>query len=152
MRVKQPARPVVAQIANLFNELFGTNIASRCRKMEEEFNEYKAAVKHAMPEFDDPGRMNAVIDELADLNAVVFHSAALLGIPQRDLLEMAYDKVKGRQTDPNYKRTHPHEPNKGCGDCSNFMYEDVNGNGYCEAFKSEQRCGNLRCKEYKPKK
>lgn len=127
---EQPARPVVAQIANLFNELFGTNIASRCRKMEEEFNEYKEAVKHAMPTFDDPGRMNAVIDELADLNAVVFHSAAILGIPQRDLLEMAYDKVKGRQTDPNYKRTHPHEPNKGCGDCSNFMYEDVNGNGY----------------------
>jgi hypothetical protein len=73
------------------------------------------AVKHAMPTFDDPGRMNAVIDELADLNAVVFHSAAILGIPQRDLLEMAYDKVKGRQTDPNYKRTHPHEPNKGAG-------------------------------------
>lgn len=112
---EQPARPVVAQIANLFNELFGTNIASRCRKMEEEFNEYKEAVKHAMPTFDDPGRMNAVIDELADLNAVVFHSAAILGIPQRDLLEMAYDKVKGRQTDPNYKRTHPHEPNKGAG-------------------------------------
>lgn len=149
---EQPARPVVAQIANLFNELFGTNIASRCRKMEEEFNEYKEAVKHAMPTFDDPGRMNAVIDELADLNAVVFHSATILGIPQRDLLEMAYDKVKGRQTDPNYKRTHQHEPNKGCGDCSNFMYEDVNGNGYCEAFKSEQRCGNLRCQEYKPKK
>jgi hypothetical protein len=106
---EQPARPVVAQIANLFNELFGTNIASRCRKMEEEFNEYKAAVKHALPEFDDPGRMNAVIDELADLNAVVFHSAAILGITQRELLEMAYDKVKGRQTDPMYKRKHPHE-------------------------------------------
>lgn len=73
--------------------------------MEEEFNEYKAAVKHALPEFDDPGRMNAVIDELADLNAVVFHSAVILGISQRDLLEMAYDKVKGRQTGPNYKRT-----------------------------------------------
>lgn len=149
---EQPARPSVSQIILLFNELFGTNIASRCRKIEEEFNEYKEAVKHAMPTFDDPGRMNAVIDELADLNAVVFHSAAILGIPQRDLLEMAYDKVKGRQTDPNYKRTHQHDPNKGCGDCSNFMYEDVNGNGYCEAFKSEQRCGNLRCQEYKPKK
>lgn len=93
---EQPARPVVAQIANLFNELFGTNIASRCRKMEEEFNEYKEAVKHAMPTFDDPGRMNAVIDELADLNAVVFHSAAILGIPQRDLLEMAYAPEPGK--------------------------------------------------------
>lgn len=56
-------------------------------------------VKQPEPSFDDPGRMNAVIDELADLNAVVFHSAAILGVPQRDLLEMAYDKVKGRQTD-----------------------------------------------------
>ena len=103
-----PARPSVTEIVELFNELFGTNIASRCRKIEEEFKEYKEAVKHAMPTFDDPGRMNYVIDELADLNAVVFHTAAILGISQRDLLEMAYDKVKGRQTDPNYKRTHPH--------------------------------------------
>lgn len=103
--------PLAARIINLFNELFGTNIASRCRKMEEEFNEYKEAVKQAMPTFDDTERMNAVIDELADLNAIVFHSAAILGLTQRDLLEMAYDKVKGRQTDPNYKRTHPHEKN-----------------------------------------
>lgn len=148
---KEPAHPSVSQIILLFNELFGTNIASRCWKIEEEFNEYKEAVKHAMPTFDDPGRMNAVIDELADLNAIVFHSAAILGIPQRELLEMAYDKVKGRQTDPNYKRTHPHEPNNSCGDCSNFTHEDVNGNGYCEAFKSEQRFGDYRCQEYKPK-
>lgn len=103
-----PARPSVTKIMELFNELFGTNIASRCRKIEEEFNEYKEVVRAAMPTFDDPAQMNAVIDELADLNAVVFHSAAILGITQRELLEMAYDKVKGRQTDPNYKRTHPH--------------------------------------------
>lgn len=142
---EQPARPVVAQIANLFNELFGTNIASRCRKMEEEFKEYKAAVKHALPS----GVRGVVIDKLADLNAVVFHSAVILDISQRDLLEMAYDKVKGRQIDPNYKRTHPHEVNNGCGDCANFT--NVNGNGYCEAFKSEQSCGICRCQEYKPK-
>lgn len=149
--VSQSERTVIAQISNLFNKLFGTNIVERCRKMEEEYNEYREAVKYAMPEFDDPERINAVIDELADLNAIVFHSAAILGISQRDLLEMAYDKVKGRQTDPNYKRTHPHEVNKGCGDCSNFTYEDVSGNGYCEAFKSEQSCGTCRCQEYKPK-
>lgn len=143
--MEQPARPVVAQIANLFNELFGTNIASRCRKMEEEFNEYKAAVKHALPEFDDPGRMNAVIDELADLNAVVFHSAVILGISQRDLLEMAYDKVKGRQTDPNYKRTHPHEC---CGNCDSITSEDANGNGYCYTTESPVNCENPGCKQW----
>ena len=93
-----------------------------------------------------------IIDELADLNGVIFHIAGILGLSQWELVLLAYDKVKGRQTDPNYKRTHPHEPNKGCGDCSNFSYEDVNGNGYCEAFKSEQRCGDFRCQEYKPKK
>ena len=142
---EQPARPVVAQIANLFNELFGTNIASRCRKREEEFNEYKGAVKHAMPEFDDPGRMNAVIDELADLNAVVFHSATILGIPQRDLLEMAYDKVKGRQTDPNYKRTHPHEC---CGNCDSITSEDANGNGYCYTTENPVNCENPGCEQW----
>lgn len=143
----QPARPSVSQIILLFNELFGTNIASRCRKMEEEFNEYKEAVKHAMPTFDDPGRMNAVIDELADLNAVVFHSAAILGIPQRDLLEMAYDKVKGRQTDPNYKRTHPHEQ-KHCGNCDSITSEDANGNGYCYTTESPVNCENPGCKQW----
>lgn len=125
----QPARPSITEIVDLFNELFGTNIASRCRKIEEEFNEYKGAVKHAMPTFDDPGRMNAVIDELADLNAVVFHSAAILGIPQRELLEMAYDKVKGRQTDPMYKRAY------NCGHCRNYMNEDADGNGHCAVHK-----------------
>lgn len=113
--------------------------------MEEEFNEYKAAVKHALPEFDDPGRMNAVIDELADLNAVVFHSAVILGISQRDLLEMAYDKVKGRQTDPNYKRTHPHEC---CGNCDSITSEDANGNGYCYTTESPVNCENPGCKQW----
>lgn len=150
---EQPARPSITEITDLFNKLFGTNIASRCRKIEEEFNEYKEAVMAAIPTFDDPAQMNAVIDELADLNAVVFHSAAILGINQRELLEMAYDKVKGRQTDPMYKRTHPHEKadRPGCGNCSQFTNEDVNGNGYCEAFKCEQSCDVMPCQEYKSK-
>lgn len=65
--------------------------------------------------------------------------------PERDFkreFEPKNNPVENTQKEPT---------NKGCGDCPNFMYEDVNGNGYCEAFKSEQRCGNLRCQEYKPK-
>lgn len=147
----QPVRPSVTEITELFNELFGTNIASRCRKIEEEFNEYKAAVKNAMPTFDDPGRMNAVIDELADLNAVVFHTAAILGIPQRDLLEMAYDKVKGRQTDPNYKRTHPHKKTDYCGDCMHVLFENVDGGAYCSEIQDNTRCDEKACGHYKPK-
>lgn len=144
----QPARPSITEITDLFNKLFGTNIASRCRKIEEEFNEYKEAVKHAMPTFDDPGRMNAVIDELADLNAVVFHSAAILGIPQRELLEMAYDKVKGRQTNPMYKRAY------NCGHCRNYMNEDADGNGHCAVYKWGITYFSPvnECKDFKPLK
>lgn len=144
----KPARPSITEIVDLFNELFGTNIASRCRKIEEEFNEYKEAVKHAMPTFDDPGRMNAVIDELADLNAVVFHSAAILGIPQRELLEMAYDKVKGRQTNPMYKRAY------NCGHCRNYMNEDADGNGHCAVYKWGITYFSPvnECKDFKPLK
>lgn len=156
----KPARPSITEIVDLFNELFGTNIASRCRKIEEEFNEYKEVVRAAMPTFDDPAQMNAVIDELADLNAVVFHSAAILGITQRELLEMAYDKVKGRQTDPMYKRKHPHgvspckfdpENIEVCGKCENMSCEDAEGVGYCDTIKDNTRCDEKACGHYEPK-
>lgn len=137
------------KVSVLFDRLFGTNIASRCRKMEEEFNEYKEAIRIAMPTFDDPAQMNAVIDELADLNAVVFHSAAILGVSQPELLEMAYDKVSGRQINPKYKRSHPHaDPETGCGNCVHFLHEDADGNGYCEAFQEKQNCGVMPCQYY----
>lgn len=42
------------------------------------------------------------------------------------------------------ENTQKEPTNKGCGDCTNFTNEDVNGNGYCEAFKSEQSCGTCR--------
>lgn len=148
----QPARPSGSEIMETFNRLFGTDIDRRNRKLTEEYGEYMEAANAFIRNPDDRALFDAMVDELGDLNAVVFHIAGIVGKTPYELLQSAYDKVIGRQTDPNYKRTHPHEPNKGCGDCSNFMYEDVNGNGYCEAFKSEQRCGNLRCQEYKPKK
>lgn len=147
--------PIPYHIQQLFSDLFGNDIESRCRKLTEEYNELMEVVpgiygKNIAQCTDE--QLAEIIDELADLNGVIFHIAGILGLSQWELVLLAYDKVKGRQTDPNYKRTHPHEPNKGCGDCSNFSYEDVNGNGYCEAFKSEQRCGDFRCQEYKPKK
>lgn len=100
----EKASPSTAEFISLFNSLYGTDIVVRCRKIEEEFNEYKKAVELAAPAFDDADKMNAVADELSDLNAVVVHSASILGLSQQDLLGMAYDKVKGRQTDPNCKR------------------------------------------------
>ncbi len=89
-----------------FNEKFGTSVDLRMRKLEEEFNELKEA--HEADPFKNDGNLSDFIDELADLNAVLFHIAGILGLTQDQLLEMAYDKVKGREKDPNYKRKHPH--------------------------------------------
>lgn len=65
--------------------------------------------------------------------------------PERDFkreFEPKNNPVENTQKEPT---------NKGCGDCSNFMYEDVNGNGYCEAFKSEQGAGIYVAKNINPK-
>lgn len=88
-----------------FNEKFGTSVDLRMRKLEEEFNELKEA--HEADPFKN-GDTSDFIDELADLNAVIFHIAGILGLTQDDLLSMAFDKVVGREKDPNYKRKHPH--------------------------------------------
>ena len=90
-----------------FNEKFGISVDLRMRKLEEEFNELKEA--HEADPFKNDGNLSDFIDELADLNAVLFHIAGILGLTQDQLLEMAYDKVVGREKDPNYKRKHPHK-------------------------------------------
>lgn len=94
------------EILAKFNEKFGISVDLRMRKLEEEFNELKEA--HEADLFKNEGNLSNFIDELADLNAVLFHIAGILGLNQDQLLEMAYDKVIGREKDPNYKRKHPH--------------------------------------------
>ncbi len=96
----------IEEILKLFNERFGTSVNLRMRKLEEEFNELKEA--HAKDPFKNDENLNDFVDELADLNAVLFHIAGILGLTQDELLSMAADKVIGRMKDPNYKRKHPH--------------------------------------------
>ena len=94
------------EILELFNSKFGTSVDLRMRKLEEEFNELKET--HEADPFKNDGNLSDFIDELADLNAVLFHIAGILGLSQEQLLSMAVDKVVGREKDPNYKRKHPH--------------------------------------------
>lgn len=98
------------EILALFNEKFGTSVDLRMRKLEEEFCELKEA--HESAPFKNDGNQSDFIDELADLNAVLFHIAGILGLTQEELLSMAVDKVVGREKDPNYKRKHPHVKHK----------------------------------------
>ncbi len=93
------------EVLEYFNSKFGTRISSRTRKLTEEHGEFVAAVAS--------GKREDIVDELADLNAVLFHIAGILGYTQEELLSMALDKVKGREKDPNYKRKHPHVRNVG---------------------------------------
>jgi NTP pyrophosphatase (non-canonical NTP hydrolase) len=100
-----------SEILEMFNCKFGKDVLTRCRKLTEEYNELMEVV----------GRANAnltteqfkeftsdFIDELADINAVVFHIAGIMGLTQEYLLAHAVDKILGRDKDPNYKRKHPH--------------------------------------------
>lgn len=104
------------EILELFNSKFGTNVALRCRKLTEEYHELMEALDNANVDDLQPEHCKEFaadfIDELSDLNAVLFHIAGILGLSQEQLLSMAVDKVVGREKDPNYKRKHPHVKHK----------------------------------------
>lgn len=94
------------EILRMFNAKFGTSIPIRLIKLREEFGELMEASKKDI--FASRENLNDFIDELSDLNAIVFHLAGILNLSQDDLIAMAADKVKGREKAPNYKRKHPH--------------------------------------------
>lgn len=94
------------EILALFNERFGTSVDRRLVKLREEYGELMEASEKDI--YKNKDNLDDFIDELADLNAVVFHIAGILGLTQDELLSMAADKVVGRMKDPNYKRKHPH--------------------------------------------
>ena len=101
------------KILEMLNEKYGTNLNARFEKLAEEYNELADAVDEV------PGTLTLehcisfirdFVDELSDVNVIIFHMAGILGLSQDELLAMAVDKIKGRDTDPNYKRKHPHKP------------------------------------------
>ena len=138
-------------IISLFNELYGTDLIYRSWKMDEEFSEYKEALDNYIVKNNEKSR-EEVIDELADLHSIVIHSASILGVSARELLERTYDKVTKRQIDPDYKRERSINEDKCCGGCFNFSYEDAFGNGYCGLSGNEKTCGDSVCENYESRK
>lgn len=157
------------------NKLFGKDLKRRFGKLSEEYDELFEAIERGSQRREItksecceirvvPDRMSEVIDELADMNAVLFHIAALLGYSQKELLEMAATKIEGRQIDPNFMRKHPHKKNDMycnskhdandvfCGNCAAFKCEDMNGDGYCETCDTMRHCGDLACHEWQSRK
>lgn len=90
-------------------DLLGRDLQRRFLKFTEEYRELLDAAGSILLDGVMPKDKANIIDELADVNAVLFHIAALLGYSQKKLLEMAYTKIIGRENNPNFMRKHPHE-------------------------------------------
>lgn len=132
------------------NNLFGKNIKSRFSKLTEEYHELFVASDDMLVTGIMPDDMKGIIDELADTNAVLFHIAALFGYSQKELLEIAYKKIAGREKNPEFMRKHPHKEPKSpfCGNCSNFENEDTDGDGFCNEQKRMRNCSFIACNQW----
>lgn len=94
------------ELIKKFTSKYGNEIVSRLYKLSEECQELNDAI--AGFTMGDNG-IAEVKDEMSDVLAVITHVCEIIGTDTRQLLNDALDKAKGRETDPNYKRTHPHE-------------------------------------------
>ena len=90
----------------LFTNEFGDDKRSRFNKFKEEINELEEAFEHYMNS-DEQEKIEALphlLDELSDVQGTFTHLASLFSLYQKEMLYNCIDKVKGRKTDPNYKR------------------------------------------------
>ena len=92
-------------ILKFHNKKYGTEIVSRLEKLSEECQELNNAI--AGFTMGDNG-IAEIKDEMSDVLAVITHVCDIIGTNTRQLLYETLDKVKGREKDPDYKRTHPH--------------------------------------------
>lgn len=79
-----------------FTEKYGSDNTKHFEKLQEEYGE----LVHAFHMEDDP-RIN---EELSDLMCVISHFALRRGLTIEQLLDMAMEKAKIRETNPEYKR------------------------------------------------
>ena len=96
-------------ILAMFNAKYGTDLEERLKKLNEELNELKEAMYNYFDQlnYGDNDTID-ITDEMGDVLAVMTHVCSLIGTDPRTLFFEAVDKIKKRETDPNYKRTHPH--------------------------------------------
>lgn len=109
---KHPFSSSREKILAMLDDKYGTDLSMRLKKLDEEYNELVETVEEV------PGTLTLehcvsfirdFVDELSDVNILIFHIAGIMGVSQDELLSMAVDKIKGREKDPNYKRKHPHK-------------------------------------------
>lgn len=101
------------KILAMLDDKYGTDLSMRFKKLDEEYNELREAANRNVPNTltleHCVDYTRDILDELSDVNIIIFHIAGIMGVSQDELLSMAVDKIKGREKDPNYKRKHPHK-------------------------------------------
>lgn len=96
-------------VIDFLNEKFGTDIYMRCKKLNEEVNELFQVVRSSGAQVLTQLSYNIdFIDELADVAVVLNHIAGIAGFTNAELEQIALDKIKGRDSNPDYARRHPH--------------------------------------------
>ena len=96
-------------ILAMFNAKYGTDLEPRLGKLDEEITELKEAISNYFDKLDyGDTDTSDITDEIGDVLAVMTHVCSLIGTDPLTLFFEAVDKIKRRETDPNYKRTHPH--------------------------------------------
>jgi NTP pyrophosphatase (non-canonical NTP hydrolase) len=90
-----------ARVQELSNRKYGTDPIDRIDKLEEEVRELGkiiAMYKNELATIDE------VKDELADCNFVLKSIFGIFDTTDRELIDIAIDKIKQREINPNYKR------------------------------------------------
>lgn len=110
---KHPFSRSREKILAMLDDKYGTDLSMRLKKLDEEYNELREAANRNVPNTltleHCVDYTRDILDELSDVNILIFHIAGIMGVSQDELLSMAVDKIKGRENDPNYKRKHPHK-------------------------------------------
>lgn len=89
----------------MFNADYGMNLSDRLNKLQEETDELKQAISEYIA---GSNNVDAIIDEMSDVLAVMTHVSHLLGTNTDKMFDNALDKIIKRKKNSNYKRTHPH--------------------------------------------
>ena len=96
------------KLLTVLDKRFGRYLLSRMEKLDEEVQELFEALGNFYS--GEKGlttretKLEYLRDEVADVYAVLTHIADILGMSQRDMIDRVMDKLKKRETDPEYKK------------------------------------------------
>lgn len=103
----QRENSIERELVELFDKKYGRDEAVRLDKLNEELLELNREVLLYFSN-NDINNIEDICDEMSDVVAVIAHLCSIFGTDLNKLLKQSYNKVKGREKDPNYLRKHPH--------------------------------------------